>query len=348
MSSSVSATKQIIISASPNHITLARAEVERIDHNTDIKDWLDEGVAHIGLSKNWATLALTFRDRPPIFTRHMFPVQRTMQIEQAPDDLEIMAHLIEDLFIQIDPAIPFSVQTRILGKGSWPYGRFEVNKKLSGLIEKATGAKLDVPNPEQVLSVVITKDRAYIGLSLVRDNISSWAGGERRFKREQGQISRAEFKLIEAFETFGLTLPENGLALDMGAAPGGWTRILMENGLNVVAVDPANMDPWLLSSEQVSHAQVSIQKYLQDAPQFDLIVNDMRMDVRKSARIMLTAAEHLKPGGFALMTLKLPEWRVEQALKSGFNLLKKSYRIAGAKQLFHNRSEVTVWLEKLS
>jgi 23S rRNA (cytidine2498-2'-O)-methyltransferase len=184
----------------------------------------------------------------------------------------------------------------------------------------------------------------YVGLSDVEQNLSSWAGGARRFAREPGQISRSEFKLLEALEVFALPLPEGGLALDLGAAPGGWTRLLRARGLRVVAVDPAALDPRLAGDRGIRHVRATAQQFFPCRERFDLIVNDMRMDARDSARLMLDAAPCLRPEGHALMTLKLPAEGPEQVMHQALALLARRYRVLGARQLFHNRSEVTVAL----
>ncbi|HMX44125.1 MAG TPA: SAM-dependent methyltransferase, partial [Elusimicrobiota bacterium] len=203
------------------------------------------------------------------------------------------------------------------------------------------GAPLDVQHPEQILSVTLTPTEAFLGLSLARENLSDWAGGERRFKREPGQISRAEFKLLEALETFDLQLPATGVALDMGAAPGGWTRILAAH-LRVIAVDPAELDPRVESLPNVTHIRATVENYLPTREIFDVILNDMRMDARDSARVMLMAAKYLKPKGFGLMTLKLPEKGMGEVARAALRILGSGYSILGARQLFHNRDEVTV------
>jgi 23S rRNA (cytidine2498-2'-O)-methyltransferase len=86
--------------------------------------------------------------------------------------------------------------------------------------------------------------------------------------------------------------------------------------------------------------------YLADDPDmFDVIVNDMRMDARDSARLMVRYAKLLYAHGWALMTVKLPEQKREPILDHAFAILREAYTIAGARQLFHNRSEITVWLQ---
>ena len=62
----------------------------------------------------------------------------------------------------------------------------------------------------------------------------------RRFAREEGQVSRAEFKLLEAIELFGVAVREHGVALDLGASPGGWTRVLRRLGPRFVVLARAH------------------------------------------------------------------------------------------------------------
>lgn len=132
----------------------------------------------------------------------------------------------------------------------------------------------------------------------------------------------------------------------MGAAPGGWTRILRRHAMQVVAVDPANLHSLFASDPAVIHRRQMAQDYLPAADQFDIILNDMRLDARDSARLMLLAAGNLKQAGAAVMTLKLPGQKMANVAAHSLKLLRKKYRIVGARQLFHNRREITVALRK--
>jgi 23S rRNA (cytidine2498-2'-O)-methyltransferase len=286
------------------------------------------------------------RAHPPIFVRHLCPADRTVDLVLLPDPRAAPGALVEAasaLIPRLDAARRFSVQTRILA-GEWPFGPFDVNQALSAAIAAATGARLDVRQPEQVFSVVITADTSYLGLSRTEENLSAWAGGARRFARTPDQVSRSEFKLLEALEVFGLTL-EGGTALDLGAAPGGWTRLLRERRFRVVAVDPAALDPRVAADRGVRHAALTAQEFLrQNRERFDLIVNDMRLDARDSARIMRQAVRALSPDGHAVMTLKLPTQQPEQVMHQALAHLLGPYRLLAARQLFHNRQEVTLLL----
>jgi 23S rRNA (cytidine2498-2'-O)-methyltransferase len=333
----------ILFTAQANAVELALRELRTVDPALRHEKWLasEVGLARSGLS--WQALAGAVLGHPPVFVRHHCPATVRIPLELAPDDLEIFAHHAREFLLQLDNTRTYSVQTRTLGEGRWPYTRFDVNGRLAAVLGE-WGAPLDVQHPEQILSVTLTPTEAFLGLSFAHENLSDWAGGERRFKREPGQISRAEFKLLEALETFGLQLPAGGLALDMGAAPGGWTRLLAARGLRVIAVDPAELDPRLKNDPHITHVRTTVENYLPAGEPFDLILNDMRMDARDSARVMLTAAKFLKPKGFAIMTLKLPEKGTAEVARAALAILGRGYEITGARQLFHNRDEVTVAL----
>jgi 23S rRNA (cytidine2498-2'-O)-methyltransferase len=113
------------------------------------------------------------------------------------------------------------------------------------------------------------------------------------------------------------------------------------------AIDPAALDSRLLSDSGVRYRRLTAEAYLRIASDaFDLIVNDMRMDARDSARLMCAYAPLLRLDGMAIMTLKLPEAKRSVALESALSILTDSYQIIRARQLFHNRSEITLQLRR--
>jgi 23S rRNA (cytidine2498-2'-O)-methyltransferase len=337
------ANHQLIMTADPAAGGLALGELRELAPDTRLLAWLAPGVGLAALGVPWRVLAKAVRARPPVFLRHICPVQAWAPLRGDLDDLEALAGAAEALLGLFRRGMSFSVQARLLGEG-WPYGRYDVNTRLAAFLAEQ-GFSLDVRQPQQVLAAVLAGEAAYLGVSLAEENLSSWAGGERRFKRESGQISRAEFKLLEAIESFGLALPERGVALDLGAAPGGWTRILRQGGLGVVAVDPADLHPRLAADPGVQHVRALAYDYLRESKgSFDVILNDMRMDALDSARLTLAAAERLAPQGWALLTLKLPEHDMGRVAAEALALLSQRATILGARQLFHNRNEVTVAL----
>jgi len=344
----------MILTTAPDSQELAMAELAQESPQATVRGPLGPGVLLVELAERFLALAERWRQRPPIFIRHICPVFWEVALVGSAEDLDLLdlmdRALTDDLCALVDPELPFSVQTRILA--DVPYKPFDLNRALADRIVAAVGAPLDVRKPRQVISVVVgalagEPLRGYVGLSLAQHNLSDWAGGVRRFAREPDQISRSEFKLLEALELFAIATPARGVALDLGAAPGGWTRVLRQRGLYVTAVDPAPLDPRLAHDRAIRYRPLTAQEYLAAGPDtFDLIVNDMRMDARDSARLMVAYARYLAPGGAALITLKLPEREPRAVLDQALRLLAGGYAVAGARQLFHNRSEVTVYLRR--
>ncbi len=348
---------QAILTAQPDFVDLALEELQAGATDARMVAELAPGVLLVAFAESFWELADHWQHHPPIFVRHICPVDATAPlVGDEAADLALLEEVVREEFAPlIDPELPFSVQTRVLAR--LPYRPFQVNRALSQLIQEAAGAPLDVRNPVQVLSVVCAETPpvlnldapyvAFLGLSLAQQNLSDWAGGERRFAREKEQVSRSEFKLLEALEAFGVDLPPRGVALDLGASPGGWTRVLRQRQQYVTAVDPGELDPRLAQDKGVRHLRMTAEEYLANEPDtFDIIVNDMRMDARDSARLMVAYARHLYPHGLAIMTFKLPERNRRPVLDHAFNILRQAYDILGARQLFHNRSEITVFLRK--
>ena len=334
---------KIILTADPSFASMAQDEVRRAAPILDFLE-LAPGIFLTQIDGEFLDLAEAWRVTPPIFVRHICPVQVEFYLGGVAEDVLGLADTVADEIVPLVEADwPFSVQTRILD--DQPYKPFDVNNTLAQVIIDRTGAPLDVRQPQQILSVVCTAEMAYLGVSLTAHNLSDWAGGTRRFAREKEQISRAEFKLLEALEVFDIDLPARGVALDLGASPGGWSRILRQKGQYVTAIDPALLDPRLSEDQAVRHLRVTAESYLADEPDtFDLIVNDMRMDARDSARLMVDYAKQIYPGGAAIMTLKLPEEGRATVIEHAWELLETAYTIVGARQLFHNRSEITLYM----
>ena len=297
----------------------------------------------------------------PIFVRHLAPVQAVIHLSNTENDIGELALAVANLptFTLLERGQRFAVQTRLLqtdmesvrvGSNKHAYSSGHVNQLLAQAIAEETGAVESVKKPQVVVSLLCTIEKAYLGISLTTDNLSDWPGGARHFAHLPEQISRAEFKLLEALEIFDVTLPSQGLALDLGAAPGGWTRILLAAGMQVVAVDPAKLDARLSRQQYLEHYRGYAEDYLEEAikrhRKFNVVTNDMRMDAREAARLLIQASACLLSDGFIINVLKLPHENSEidplKNLNEALRLLQSHFAIVQARQLFHNRQEVTV------
>ncbi len=344
----------VLISCDPEFEAQALQELRELWPAMPSPEWVGDGVARCVPGVEFGAFAALVTKHAPIFIRHIAPVQREVELSGGTADLELFANAALSLASLLNPNETFAVQTRFLHEEARPYRKFTLNETLSTRLQAETGAAMECKTPAQVVSVACTQTRGYVGISRTAQNRSAWPGGEHRFKREEGQISRAEFKLLEALDVFGLTLPVGGKALDMGAAPGGWTRVLRQQGLRVVAVDPADMDVRFRRDPNVTHVAKTIEAFLPTLKtRFDVVVNDMRMDADASVEMMLKASRSLVPDGLAIMTLKLTkavETRrsVLDEVRQALERLRREYDVVGARQLYHNRSEVTAALRRKS
>ncbi|RZU35348.1 23S rRNA (cytidine2498-2'-O)-methyltransferase [Fluviicoccus keumensis] len=193
----------------------------------------------------------------------------------------------------------------------------------------------------------------YLGYS-TPENASPWPQGIPRLKFPREAPSRSTLKLEEAFLTFLSEserhewLREGLTAVDLGAAPGGWTYQLVKRGLQVTAIDNGPMDRNLMQSGQVEHLKVDGFHY-RPPRKVTWLVCDM---IESPAKVAHTIAGWIADGDAqrAIFNLKLPmKKRFEELLHCQEvmdDLLRQKqvkYRLQ-IKQLYHDREEVTAYL----
>jgi 23S rRNA (cytidine2498-2'-O)-methyltransferase len=317
----------------------------------------DEEIAVVESGLDLVGMHEVLQRAAPLFLRHIAPAQSRVILAGSGNDLGELARATLALpeIEALGPEDSFSVQARVITAPGEerPYSPYAIKAAIAPLVETTTGAREDVRSPDLVISVLALPALGLVGLSPVQFNLSDWSGGERRFARTSEQVSRSEFKLLEALELFEVDLQEGARAADLGAAPGGWTRVLLEHGLHVTAVDPAELHPSVRAHQQVEvvqgHAQEWIDRAASEGFKFDMIVSDIRMDARDAARLMVDAAPLMHLDSQAVLTLKLPGKEAQgmnpvAIAREALEELRSRYRTVRARQLFHNRNEVTVYI----
>ena len=316
----------ILITTRPESLAMAVSEWQKYDPAIRPVRDLAAGVKLLTLPGGWARFV---GDAPMLlFTRHVFPVQYEGGAAEVMVNIDLPG----------EKGSAFSVQARNVSPEY--IMQWEGALTLKGWVKNAK-------HPAWVLSVYAQDEICYAGVSQTSENRSRWNGGAVRYSKE-GTLSRAELKLTEALETFSIPVPPGARALDLGAAPGGWTKVLLEAGAEVTAVDPGALDARITAHPQLRYVCATAQRFFaanKDA-RFDILVNDMKMDMYESARIMADAAFMLADGGCAVMTFKLKAGQGLAKINKAMDILRGQYRVAGARQLFHNRDEITVFVYK--
>jgi 23S rRNA (cytidine2498-2'-O)-methyltransferase len=193
----------------------------------------------------------------------------------------------------------------------------------------------------------------------IAENTSPHVMGIPRLKFPSASPSRSTLKLDEAFLHFipkdewpeRLTSGMN--AVDLGAAPGGWTYQLVRRGMMVTSIDNGPMAESLMETGQVKHRTIDGFKYLPMKKNVYWLVCDM---IEKPQRVAKLMAHWLLHGYCkeAVFNLKLPmKGRYQQvnedlqSIKDAFSVHNVKYELY-AKHLYYDREEVTVHARILS
>jgi 23S rRNA (cytidine2498-2'-O)-methyltransferase len=204
----------------------------------------------------------------------------------------------------------------------------------------------EAPGGGPLLSALVAAGRLYLGLSRVEDAPSPWPGGDPGHPIER--VSRAASKLREALALLEAPLPPRISALDLGAAPGGFTSVLLERGARVLATDPAPLARALADAPGLRFCR----GYAQDldlalVPALDLITCDVVTRPSEVARLLARFAPRLAPGGAAIVTLKLRSRPgAEEQLRGAAALFAPDFELLRTRHLFANRREVTAFLRR--
>jgi len=211
-------------------------------------------------------------------------------------------------------------------------------------------------SPWRLHLLFLAGNQAYLGVSPIA-NSSAWVMGIPRLRQPKEAPSRATLKLEEAWHHFipaaewDTRLAPGMRAVDLGAAPGGWTWQLVRRSMHVEAVDNGPMDQRLMETGQVEHMLSDGFVYEPRKP-VDWLVCDI---VDKPARVAAMVTRWFARGFCreAIFNLKLPmKQRYLEVQKCRERILTEleaeGLKVTlDFKQLYHDREEVTGYLRRL-
>lgn len=220
-------------------------------------------------------------------------------------------------------------------------------RKTSRLADDPQLPRLHIFFPDNQRALIATSDPR---------NSAAALNGIQRVSMVSDAPSRSYLKLAEAFEVFldkkeqALSLKPGMTAIDLGAAPGGWTWQLVQRGLKVTAVDNGPLKGAAAGHPSIKHLREDGFRFRPQRP-VDWLVCDM---VEQPQRVATLMTEWFI-GGFtqrAIFNLKLPMKKRVAALNDALNSMRTALNNKGvryhleAKQLYHDREEVTVFLAR--
>ena len=235
-------------------------------------------------------------------------------------------------------------------RGTHQWTSTQLKQAVARAIEEAAGATGDylAENPDWVVQLEVFQSRVLVGFGRPEEFLQKEVRRRRRYAPGERPVSRAQHKLREAVEAFGIPLSPDWRVLDVGSAPGGWASYLARSVREVVAVDQAELAREVAELPNVRHQRQHVEEFLTTyaGEPFDMVTNDMNVDPGRSASVMLEAARLLRSGGWAVMTVKYVSRRRRELREEAESLLAQAYDHIRFRRLRHNRLEVTVAMRR--
>ena len=311
----------------------------RTERNSGYVIFVCEDADELSRALPWSTLVFA-RQKLRLFAdlQALDPRDRITPIQSAlPDDIRFGELVMEHP--DSDAGKPMSGLARSLGNALRP-----------ALRKAGTLTKEDNPRLLRLHACMLDGDHALLASGDPEDS-APWPLGIPRLRMHADAPSRSALKLEEALlvllddEERKRLLRDGMRAADLGAAPGGWTWVLMRQGLRVQSIDNGPLRQHVLDSGLVEHLRADGFNWQPQQP-LDWMVCDM---VEQPRRVAARMAEWFREGWcrHAIFNLKLPmkkRWQETRQCLERFEAEAGTPLTVRARQLYHDREEVTLCL----
>lgn len=204
-----------------------------------------------------------------------------------------------------------------------------------------------VPAETKLVEIIVDDpNRWWVGARTVQSTEDGWPGGVYAIASPENMISRAYLKITEAIAWSGIPFKAGDRVVEIGSSPGGACQRLLDLGLMVTGVDPADMDPIIADHPRFEHWRSrSLQVKRKLFKPFRYLVCDANVAPNYTLdtveAIVSYPTSRIKG---MLLTIKLSSWEhaqyipehIERVRSWGFNEVR-------ARQLSHNRREYCLY-----
>ena len=193
--------------------------------------------------------------------------------------------------------------------------------------------------------VLVERDEWWLGWHRADTPETLWPGGVPPIALPPRMISRAYLKIVEALEWSRLPVKPGDRCVEIGSSPGGSCLALLERGLLVTGIDPAEMDPEVIAHPHFTHIR-AIARHVKRG-----VFRECRwlvMDANVAPNYTLDTLDGVlgqggaRPEGLVL-TLKLTDPALAEKLPAIAERIRRyGYRRVRMRQLAYNRQEICV------
>ncbi len=288
--------------------------------------------------------------RELIFARQLIRLHHSVTLHSERDRLTpILAALPQGCFGALWLEVPDTNEGKTLSSFTRRFKPLleDALRAQGRLVDDRRQPRLHVFFPDKCTAITGTSDPF---------NSSPFEMGIHRQSMPADAPSRSTLKLAEAIDVFldkseQTRLLRSGMtAVDLGAAPGGWTWQMVSRGIRVTAVDNGPMKGTMAKHPLVEHLKQDGFRFV-PRKALDWLICDM---VEKPSRVSELVGQWFVHGWcrHAIFNLKLPMKQRIPAINAALGKIRSlldsegiSHRMM-AKQLYHDREEITVFLTR--
>ena len=253
---------------------------------------------------------------------------------------------VDDIHVwQRDTAIP--------GERGFEPGETELSRAVEQRVRNCSPLKSLVTDPavprapsrrnRWVLDIVLVEPGEWwIGCHRSVRRLDCWPGGVIPLQLPEHAVSRAYVKMQEALQWSALPLARGDLCVELGCAPGGAAQAMLDAGLQVLGIDPAEVADAVLADPNFTH----IRRRSSEVPRKQLRgAKWLAADMNVAPSYTLDAVEQIVGHDQVnirgmVLTLKLADWKLASELPQLVNRVRSwGYRDVRTRQLAFNRQE---------
>ena len=193
--------------------------------------------------------------------------------------------------------------------------------------------------------IVVQSGEWWVGYHRARSVPSRWPGGLIPLVLPEHAVSLAWLKMEEALVWSGLPVRPGARCVEIGSAPGGASQALLDRGLIVMGIDPAEMAPPVLGHPHFTHVRRrSTQVRRREFRKARWLTADMNVAPNYTLSAVEDIVTHREVSiRGLLLTLKLPQWTLAERIPEWLERIAGwDYNFVRARQLRYNRQEVCV------
>lgn len=204
-----------------------------------------------------------------------------------------------------------------------------------------------VPAPgEEIIDCVLTEPGEWwIGRHIAQAGPASWPGGVPQIELPETAVSRTWLKMAECLQWSGLPIKKGDAIVEIGSSPGGSCQALLEHGLSVTGVDPAEMDEVLMKEPYFTH----VLGRAKDLPRrlfskFRWLATDASVVPNYSLDTIEAIVTHSSVNIEGLMlTIKFTDWKLAEEIPLYHKRIRSmGYQNVRSRQLAFNRREICI------